>query len=219
MKSTHKRPRLARPQPVPSGRLQFKTPIWLVMQSALGKDSRISNKAITVLDTFALEICTRLVQKAREAAFPSKVLARSQLQEAVSTCLTGSLATRAVDQANRRSSSYGGVVPPPVEVSVDSPPARDEPLHFSPRQLERYIRAQGMTTHTEFLVRELLVLADKVMRENGGTRITPGYLHRAVHNEESINALFLFLITSTPSTSSSLPSSSSTSSTPPPSSS
>jgi hypothetical protein len=47
---------------VPSGRLQFKTPIWLVMQSALGKDSRISNKAITVLDTFALEICTRLVQ-------------------------------------------------------------------------------------------------------------------------------------------------------------
>ena len=25
---------------------------------------------------------------------------------------------------------------------------RDEPLHFSPRQLEGYIRAQGMTTHT-----------------------------------------------------------------------
>jgi hypothetical protein len=80
------------------------------------------------------------------------------------------------------------------------------------------------TTHpararAEFLVRELLVLADKVMRENGGTRITPGYLHRAVHSEESSNALFLFLITSTPSTSSSLPSSSSTSSTPPPSSS
>nr|7DLX_A Chain A, Histone H2B,Histone H2A [Saccharomyces cerevisiae RM11-1a]7DLX_B Chain B, Histone H2B,Histone H2A [Saccharomyces cerevisiae RM11-1a]7DLX_C Chain C, Histone H2B,Histone H2A [Saccharomyces cerevisiae RM11-1a]7DLX_D Chain D, Histone H2B,Histone H2A [Saccharomyces cerevisiae RM11-1a]7DLX_E Chain E, Histone H2B,Histone H2A [Saccharomyces cerevisiae RM11-1a]7DLX_F Chain F, Histone H2B,Histone H2A [Saccharomyces cerevisiae RM11-1a]7DLX_G Chain G, Histone H2B,Histone H2A [Saccharomyces ce len=174
-------------------------------------DTGISQKSMSILNSFVNDIFERIATEASKLAAYNKksTISAREIQTAVRLILPGELAKHAVSEGTRAVTKYssstqasggkGGKAGSAAKASQSR--SAKAGLTFPVGRVHRLLRrgnyaqrigskaAIYLTAVLEYLTAEVLELAGNAARDNKKTRIIPRHLQLAIRNDDELNKL------------------------------